>query len=242
MSVLEHLDELRSRLLKAGVGYVVAFVACWTFSDPVLQFLLKPIREHLFEGEEIVFINLTEPFMIHMKAAALLAVFVSAPWVLYQLWAFIAPGLYKKERRMVIPFLFFGTLFFAGGGAFGYYVAMPQAAEWLIGQGENYRASLTLRSTFGFESRVLLALGAVFEMPILIYFLTRLGLVTPGFLWRQFRIAVLIIAVLSAVLTPTGDMVTMSLFVVPMILLYLLGIGISWAFAPADRSDGDEGS
>ena len=232
MSVLEHLDELRSRLFRAMIAYVLVFVGCWAVSDAVLEFLLRPIRDHLFQGGQIVFINLTEPFMIHMKAAALLAVFVAAPFILYQVWAFVTPGLYHRERRAAVPFLLFGSLFFFGGGAFGYYAATPRAAEWLIGLGQSYQAAITLRSAFAFESRIILAMGAVFELPIMIFFLTRMGLVTPGMLMRQFRVAVLVIAVLAAVLTPTGDMVTMSIFVVPMILLYLLGVGVSWAFAP----------
>ncbi len=232
MSVLEHLDELRSRLFRAAIAYVVVFIGCWAVSATVLDFLLRPIRDHLFQGGEIVFINLTEPFMIHMKAAALLAVFISAPFILYQIWSFVAPGLYGRERRAALPFLFFGSLFFFGGGAFGYYAATPRAAEWLIGLGGSYKAAITLRSAFAFESRIILAMGAVFEMPIMIFFLTRIGLVTPGMLIRHFRVAVLVIAVLSAVLTPTGDMLTMSIFLVPMILLYLLGVGVSWAFAP----------
>ena len=229
MSLLEHLDELRSRLLRVLIAYVVVLAGCWAVSEPVLQFLLAPIREHLFEGDEIVFIHLTEPFAIYVKASALAAVFVSAPYVLYQVWAFVAPGLYRRERRMVVPFLVFGSLFFLGGGAFGYYVATPQAAAWLIGLGESYQAAITLRSAFAFESRIILAMGAVFELPILIFFLSRLGLVTPRFLMRHFRLAVLIIAVLAALLTPTGDVVTMSIFVAPMVLLYLLGVAVSWA-------------
>ena len=232
MPVLEHLDELRSRLFRAIVGYVLAFVGCWLVSEPVLQFLLRPIRKHLFEGDDIVFINLTEPFMIYMKASALLAVFVASPYILYQFWAFVAPGLYRRERRMAVPFLTFGSLFFLVGGAFGYYAATPRAAQWLIELGENYRAAITLRSAFAFESRIILAMGAVFELPILIFFLTRLGLVTPRVLLRHFRVAVLVIAVLAAVLTPTGDMVTMSIFVAPMVLLYLIGVAVSWLFAP----------
>ena len=232
MSVLEHLDELRSRLFRAMIAYVLVFVGCWAVSDVVLDFLLRPIRDHLFQGGEIVFINLTEPFMIHMKAAALLAIFVAAPFLLYQVWAFVVPGLYRRERRAAVPFLLFGSLFFFGGGAFGYYAATPRAAEWLIGLGQSYKAAITLRSAFAFESRIILAMGAVFELPILIFFLTRMGVVTPGMLMRQFRVAVLVIAVLAAVLTPTGDMVTMSIFVVPMVLLYLLGVGVSWVFAP----------
>jgi sec-independent protein translocase protein TatC len=231
MSVLEHLDELRARLLRAGIAYVVAFLGCWYFSEPVLAFLLRPIREHLFGGGAIVFIHLTEPFMIYMKAAALLAVFVSAPWMLWELWAFVAPGLYARERRLVVPFLVCGSLCFVGGGAFGYYVATPRAAQWLLELGRGFEAQITLRSAFSFESRIILAMGAVFELPMLIFFLTRLGLVTPAFLMRHFRVAVLVIAVLAAVLTPTGDMVTMAIFVMPMVLLYLLGVAVSWLFA-----------
>jgi len=232
MSVLEHLDELRSRLFRALLAYVVVFVGCWAVADPVLRFLLRPIKEHLFEGGDIVFIHLTEPFMIYMKSAALVAVFISAPYVLYELWCFVAPGLYRRERHMVVPFLVFGSLFFVAGGAFGYYVATPQAAKWLIGLGQSFKATITLRSAFSFESRIILAMGAVFELPILIFFLTRLGLVTPAFLMRHFRIAVLVIAILAAVLTPTGDMITMSIFVAPMVLLYLLGVLVSWIFKP----------
>jgi len=232
MSILDHLDELRSRLSRAVIAYVVALALCWTVSAPVLDFLLRPIRRHLLDGDEITFIHITEPFTIYVKASALIAVFVAAPFILYQLWCFIAPGLYRRERRMAIPFLLFGSLFFLGGGAFGYYAAVPQAASWLINLGESFRAGITLRSAFTFESRIILAMGAVFEMPILIFFLARMGLVTPQLLLRHFKLAVLLIAVLAAVLTPTGDMVTMSLFVAPMVLLYLLGVVLAYFARP----------
>ena len=155
MSILEHLDELRSRLIRAVVVFVVALVVCWTVSGPILEFLLRPIKEHLFDGDDIVFINLTEPFTIYLKASALAAVFLASPFVLYQIWAFVAPGLYRRERLMVFPFLLFGSLFFVGGGAFGYYVATPAAANWLIGLGSDFTAQITLRSAFAFESRII---------------------------------------------------------------------------------------
>jgi sec-independent protein translocase protein TatC len=234
MSVLDHLDELRSRLFRALIGYVVAFVACWAVSAELLEFLLRPIRDHMFEGDEIVFIHLTEPFMIYMKASAVAAIFVAAPGVLYQVWAFVAPGLYAREQRMVVPFMLFGSLFFLGGGAFGYYAAVPAAAAWLLGLGGEFAANITLRSAFDFESRLILAMGAVFELPILIFFLARIGVVTPAFLMRHFKTAVLTIAVLAAVITPTGDMVTMSIFVLPMVLLYLIGVGVAWLFGRGD--------
>lgn len=234
MSILDHLDELRSRLFRAAIAYVVALALCWTVSGPVLSFLLRPIRRHLMQGEDLTFIHITEPFTIYVKASALIAVFVAAPYILYQIWCFIAPGLYRRERRLAVPFLFFGTVFFVGGGAFGYYAAVPQAASWLINLGEEFRASITLRSAFTFESRIILAMGVVFEMPILIFFLARLGLVTPQLLLRHFKLAVLVIAVLAAVLTPTGDMVTMSMFVGPMVLLYLLGVVLAFFAKPKD--------
>jgi sec-independent protein translocase protein TatC len=235
MSLLEHLDELRSRLFKAVIGFGVVFAACWTFAGRLLEFLVAPIRQHMFEGGEIVFINMTEPFTIYMKASALAALFVSAPWLLYQAWSFVSPALHPKERRMVLPFIFFGTLSFVSGGWFGYVVATPTAARWLLNLGQRFHAQITLRSAFGFESWIILGMGLVFELPVVIFFLSRVGLVTPRFLMRHFRTAVLIIAILSAVLTPTGDIPTMAVFAVPMILLYLLGVAVSWIFGGKRR-------
>jgi len=236
MSLLQHLDELRSRLFKCALAFAVLFVVCWTFSARTLQFLLEPIQKNLFGGGEIIFINLTEPFMIYMKSSALAALFLGTPIFLYQMWQFVAPGLYKKERVMVVPLMFFGTLFFVGGGAFGYYVAVPVAAKWLIALGGDFTANLTLRSAFQFESKMLVGMGAVFEMPIVIFFLSRVGLVTPQFLWKHFRTAVLIMSIVAAIITPTGDMLTMSIFAGPMILLYLLGILVSWITARRDKN------
>lgn len=237
MSFLGHLDELRVRLLRCIIVYLIAFAACWYYAGPILKFLLRPIERHLNGNGDLVFLQVSEPFLVFMKAAAIAAVFLSSPWILYQLWAFIAPGLYRHERRMAVPFLVFGTVFFVAGGAFGYYVAVPQAAGWLINLGSGFRAALTLRSAFQFVSWILLGMGAVFEMPILIFFLARLGIVTPGFLFRHLRIAVLIMAVTAAVITPTGDMLTMCVFAGPMILLYLLGILVAWVFGSKRKKD-----
>jgi len=231
MGFLEHLDELRSRLLRCAIAFILAFAICWSVSGTILQLLLDPIRKHLFEGGEIVFINLTEPFAVYMKASALLGIFLASPYFLYQVWGFVAPGLYRKERRMVVPFLLFGTLFFVGGGVFGYLVATPAAARWLLALGEDFTAKLTLRSAFQFQSSIILGMGVVFELPVLISLLSSMGLVTPRFLMRHFRTAVLIIAVLAAIITPTGDITTMSIFAGPMVLLYLLGVAVSWFFS-----------
>ncbi|HKQ61113.1 MAG TPA: twin-arginine translocase subunit TatC [Candidatus Polarisedimenticolaceae bacterium] len=236
MSLLDHLDELRSRLFRSAVAFLVVFALCWWASSPILRFLLRPLREHLTGGGEIVFIYVTEAFMVYTKAAALAAVFAAAPYILYQFWAFVAPGLHRREQRMVLPAVVFASLFFILGGAFGYYVALPQAAHWLIDLGaEDFKPTITLRSAFQFEATVILGMGAVFELPIVIFFLARIGVVTPRFLMKHFRAAVVIIAVLAAVITPTGDMVTMSVFAGPMVALYLLGTLVAWLFERRSR-------
>ncbi len=238
MTLLEHLDELRSRLFKSAIVFTVLFAGCWSVSGRLVQFLLEPIREHLLQGGELVFISPAEPFLIYMKASGLAALFLATPFLLYQLWAFVAPGLYRHERRLMIPFLVLGTAFFAAGGAFAYLVAVPLAAAWLIRLGEGFTAQITIRYAFSFLSRLVLGMGAVFELPILIFFLSWIGVVTPGFLIHHFRTAVLIIAILAAVITPTGDMLTMSVFAGPMVLLYLLGVAVSWLVSKRSSSPG----
>jgi len=185
----------------------------------------------MFEGGEIIFISLTEPFMVYMKASAIAAIFVSAPFMLWQFWGFVAPGLYKSERRAGVLFIVLGTLFFVAGGAFGYYVALPMSARWLLSLGTQFKAQLTLQSAFDFENRMLLGAGLVFEMPIVILVLSRFGIVTPGFLIRHLRMAIMVIAIAAAVITPSGDALTMTVFALPMIALYLIGIGFAWIAA-----------
>ncbi len=236
MSFLEHLDELRSRLFRVAVVFVVLLGVSWLVSDRILGFLMKPIRENLLQGD-IIFISITEPFMVYMKASAIAAFFVSSPYVLWQFWGFVAPGLYASERRAGLIFIVLGTIFFVAGGAFGYYVAMPMTSRWLISLGSQFKAQLTLESAFDFENRMLLGAGAVFEMPIVILVLARFGIVTPQFLWRHFRIAIMVIGITAAVVTPSGDALTMTVFALPMVALYLIGIGFAWfAARPAKSS------
>ena len=232
MSFLEHLDELRSRLFRIALVYAVLLGGCWFLSDRILEFLMRPIREHLFAGGDIVFLSLTEPFLVYMKASAIGALFLAAPYILWQLWRFVAPGLYRNERRSASLFIVFGTLLFVAGGAFGYYVAMPVTARWLLALGAEFKAQLTLNAAFQFESRMIIGAGLVFEMPAIIVLLSRFGIVTPAFLMRHFRFAVLVIAILAAVITPSGDALTMGIFAGPMVALYLLGVGVAWLVAP----------
>ena len=150
---------------------------------------------------------------------------IASPFVLYQVWRFVAPGLYQKEKRHALPFVFFGSFFFLAGGAFAYYIAFPFAIEFLLGMGEAFEAVITVERYFRFLLYVILGLGLMFELPVIIFLLAQMGVVTPRFLLRHFRWAVLLIFVMAAFVTPTPDVVNLCLFALPTIGLYLLGVG-----------------
>ncbi|HYV17656.1 MAG TPA: twin-arginine translocase subunit TatC [Verrucomicrobiae bacterium] len=234
MGFLDHLDELRRRLLYSLAAIALAFALALTQARAILEYCLRPIRPFLGE-QKPVFLDLTEPFVLYMKVGFLASMFLSAPFVLYQLWAFIAPGLYARERRMAFPFVLFATVFFVLGGAFGYFIGFPSAARFLLSIAGDFQPNLRISSLFTFESRIILGMGLVFELPTVIYFLARLGLVTPRFLWRRFNYAILIIFIVAAVVTPTPDVVTQCLFAAPMIGLYLISILVAHVFGRPRR-------
>lgn len=236
MGLLEHLEELRQRLVRSLIAFAAAFLICWSFSDRIYDFLAQPIYRFLPPGSKLAFLGVTDPFMIYMKVAALAAVFLASPVVLFQLWGFVAPGLYRNERRLAAPFIFFGSLLFLAGGAFAYYVAFPFAVDFLLQMGTQFQPTITVTSYLSFLMTVILGLGLMFELPTLIFFLAKLGLVTPGFLMRHFRWAVLIIFIVAAFITPTPDIVNLCVFAVPTLLLYLIGVGVAAVFAnPAPK-------
>ena len=238
MPLLAHLEELRRRILVSIVSLFVAFVVCWAFARQIFLILERPIRPFLPDGEALTFINLSDPFMLYIKVAFLAAVFFASPILLWQVWLFLRPALYASERRLAGPFIIFTTLFFLAGGYFGYEVAFPMVVHFLLGVGEDFRQMVTVQAYFRMLSKILLGLGVVFELPVLIFFLARLGLVTAGQLLRWFRWAVLAIFVIAAVITPTPDVATQTVFAVPMILLYLLGIVVAWLFGKKRRTAG----
>jgi sec-independent protein translocase protein TatC len=230
MSFLEHLEELRVRLIRCLLSLVVGFVLCWSFREPIFHFLTQPLRE-AYPDTRFIYTAPTEAFMLYMKMALFAGIFVVAPYLLYQVWAFIAPGLYPQEKVYAIPFIAFGTLFFLGGAAFGHYVLFPMTFRFL---GEFASADMEFLPRVGeyysFYSWFLLGLGVVFQLPVVIFVLARIGLVTPAFLMRNFKYAVLGAFVLSAIITPGGDIMTQSLLAGPMIGLYLLGVFVAWLF------------
>jgi sec-independent protein translocase protein TatC len=234
MSFLEHLGELRVRIFRALLSIVFFFLIGWYYSRQIFAFFLAPILPFL-NGRKPVFLDITEPFILYMKVALLAGVFAASPVILYQLWGFIAPGLYPRERRFAGPFIVFSSVFFIGGGLFGYYVAFPYAARFLLSVAGDFEPALTIRSLFQFESKLILGMGLVFEMPVVIFLLAKVGIVTPAFLWHNFKYAVLVIFIVAAIITPTPDVVTQCVFALPMVGLYLLGLGASYLVTPRER-------
>jgi sec-independent protein translocase protein TatC len=230
MSFMEHLEELRSRILKALAGVGVAFVLSLYFANEMWQAVSDPaiaaLRQLGFQ-QKLVFITPTEAFMtIWMKLPLLAAIFLASPWILYQVWAFIAPGLYRRERRWAAPFVIVSAGLFITGGLFAYFLAFRFALTFLLGIGRNINVQpmVTVTEYFDLFVNVMLGIGLVFELPILIFFLILLRITTPRFLLRHSRYAILIIAIIAAVVTPTPDVFNMMVFCVPMWALFYVGI------------------
>jgi sec-independent protein translocase protein TatC len=224
MSLLEHLEELRSRLMWCIGALAVATGVCWWQSEAIFRFLARPVYRFLPKGQKLVILSVTDAFMLYIKVALLAALFAAAPVILFHVWRFIRPGLYSRERAYAFGFIVSGTLLFTAGGAFAYYVAFPFAVEFLLDVGHEFTPSITGPSYLSFLMTVILGLALMFELPLVIVFLARVGLVTPAFLMRNFRWAVLVIFALAAIITPTSDVFNLCLFAVPTLLLYLLGV------------------
>ena len=231
MSFLEHLEELRTRLLNSVYGIFAAFAACIYFTPSIWEAIRQPYVKAMaingIKDAELIILTPTEAFSIlWVKLPILCAIFLSSPWLLYQIWGFIAPGLYKKERRWAGPFIVGSALLFILGGAFAYYVAFPLGLGFLlgIGNGMGIKVSVTLSEYFDLFFNVTLGMGIVFELPILIFILALLRVVTPQFLVRNSRYAIMIIVIVAAIITPTPDVINLMLISVPMVLLYFTGV------------------
>ncbi len=231
MSFLDHLEELRKRLIVSLVAVAVAFLLCWNYAEVIFGKLQEPLTKFLPHGDKLAYTRLTAPFFLYMKVAFFAGLFVAAPVILSQVWLFIAPGLYKRERRYAAPFIIFASIFFIVGGYFGYEFLLPTTCNFFVQQGQQFKQMVTVDEYFSFASTIILACGLVFETPIVIFFLARLGIVTPAFLMQKFKYAVLISFVVAAVVTPTPDMVTQTALAVPMIVLYLIGVLVAYLFA-----------
>lgn len=232
MSFFEHLRELRKRIFYSLGFILLFFIISWNFVDKIYYWLSLPVLKFLPKGEKLAFTSLTEPFMMYVKLAFIAGIFLSIPFIFYQLWLFIAPALYPKEKHMVLPFVFFTTVFFILGGAFGYFYVFPWACRFFLEIGKDFHAIITIDEYFSLAFRVLLGIAVIFELPVLAYLLAKLRILTASFLLRNFKYAIVLIFIIAAVITPTPDAITQSLFAAPMIILYLLSILIAKIVGP----------
>jgi len=225
-SFFEHLQELRKRLVRALLGVAVGMAAIGYFSERLFRWVMLPVIRSLPQNQQqLHYTSYIEPFMVYLKVALYGGIFVSAPYVLWQLWLFVAPGLYKRERRVVVPFLAFGTLLFYTGAAFCYFLVMPAAFPALAAiAGDDMRPILTMTEQLSLVLAMLLGFGIVFEVPVIIAFLSMIGLVSADFLSKYRRHAIVANVTLAAIITPTGDPFNLALMAVPMILFYEIGI------------------
>jgi sec-independent protein translocase protein TatC len=232
MSFLEHLDELRSRLIACVYALVAGCVVSFVFVGRTQEWILRPLWQLMPDGNKLMFTAPTEGFMTMMKIGALGGLFVALPFIILQLWLFIAPGLYSNEKRFAVPFVLLGTFFFVTGAAFSHYIAFPYTWKFFLGfETEYLEFRPKLSDVFSLWVKMLLAFGVIFQMPTIVFFLARMGMVTAGFLIKHTKYAVLIIFILGAVLSPGTDVVSQALMAGPMLVLYAVSIGIAWLFA-----------
>lgn len=237
MSFLEHLEELRTRIFHALVAVACGMGVCWWYHQALFAFIQKPILDVLKPHgiDKLVVLTPTEAFNLYLKISALAGLFVTSPYVLYQVWLFISPGLYRREKKYVTPFMFSTVILFLAGGYFGYRMVFPAALKWLIDIGGQFTPMITVHEYTDLFLTVILGLGLVFEMPILIFFLALMGVISAGWMWRNIRYAILGIFIVAGALAPTPDISSMVIFASPMLALYVLSIGIAWFVHPTQR-------
>ena len=233
MSLMEHLEELRKRIVHSALYLAVGFFLSWFLRDRFVNFIQAPLN-HI--GKTLVFTHPMDPLNLQLQVSLVGGAILASPFILFQVWLFIAPGLYQKERRFVVPFMAATVGLFLGGAAFGYFWVLPGALKILIVQfGHNFTPMVTIEEYSGFFLSIILGLGISFEMPILIFFLAMFGIVSPKFLWKNMRYAVLAVFLVAAVICPSPDPWTMCIYAVPMLALYMIGIGVAWWVHPSRR-------
>jgi sec-independent protein translocase protein TatC len=233
MSFLDHLDELRKRLIACVWGLVVGCAIAFVFVQRIQNFIWLPLYEqlHAVNGAKFMFTTGFEPFMLTMKIGALAGLFIALPFVVYQLWLFIAPGLYSHEKKMAVPFVLFCTLFFLLGAAFSHYAAFPWTWKFFLGWETEYMEFRpSIGEVFGLYVKMMLGFGLIFQMPMIVFFLARMGVVTAGFMVRNAKYAVLVIFIVAAVVSPGTDVVSQCLMAGPMLGLYALSVLVAWVF------------
>jgi sec-independent protein translocase protein TatC len=240
MTFLEHLDELRKRITHAVGGLFVGFILSFAFINRIFEFVYLRLTADV-PGGKLIYTEPGEAFFLWIKIAALCGVLIASPYIMLQVWLFIAPGLYAKEKKFAIPFVLASSALFIAGAAFSHYVVFPAAWTFFANfSNEFIEFTPRIAPVFGMYVKLMLALGLTFQLPVLIFVLARLGIVTAGWLMKNFRYAVLLIVIAAAVVTPDGNPINQVLVAGPMVVLYLIGTGAAWLFGKSKNSDQDE--
>jgi sec-independent protein translocase protein TatC len=233
MSLMEHLDELRKRIVHSALYLAVGFIVAYVFHERLYGFVQAPLdRLHI----KLNYTHPMDPLNLYLQVSLIGGAILASPFILYQVWLFIAPGLYQKERRFVVPFMTATVGLFLVGASFGYFFVLPGALKILIVDlGSKFNPVVTIEEYTGFFLSIILGLGVSFEMPILIFFLALFGIVSPQFLWKNIRYAILAVFLVAAFICPSPDPWTMCIYAVPMLCLYLIGIAVAWWVHPDRR-------
>jgi sec-independent protein translocase protein TatC len=233
MSLLEHLDELRKRIIRAAIFLGLGFAVAWVFHDRLIDFIQAPLKQ---DGKSLNMIHPMDGMNLAIHVSLVGGLILASPFILFQVWLFIAPGLYQKEKRFVLPFMAATVGLFLTGAYFGYYWVLPSAVHILLDVfGGKFTSVISIEEYTGFFLSIILGLGIAFELPVLIFFLALFGIVSPRFLWRNIRYAILAVFLVAAIICPMPDPVSMCLYAMPLLGLYLIGIGVAWWVHPSRR-------
>ena len=236
LSVLEQLDQFRKRLIRAAIGVCIGALAAFYWINQIVDFVFKPIRSILPPGSKLIYTVPGEAFSVYVTIALISGVVISAPWIMFQVWQLIAPALYLKEKKFAFWFILMTTVGFVGGAAFNHYIAFKMLMVFFAQfNSQNLQFLPKLDDVLDMYTRMLLVMGIVFQMPTLVFFLSKMGLVTWRFLAKQFKFAILVIFIVAAVVTPSGDPYNQTILALPMIGLYIISIFIAWIFGPVTK-------
>ncbi len=235
-----HIADLRKRLTISTITVVVMFFACFSFYEPILEWMMAPVKHALPAGTSMIAVEIQETFFTAMKVAFFGGFIISLPVIFWQLWLFLAPGLYDHEKKLVVPFVFFATLMFLLGASFAYYIVVPVGFDFLIAFGNSVVSVLpSIGKYVGFFTKLLIGFGIAFELPVITFFLAKIGLVNDQMLKDFFRYAVVLIFIVAAVLTPP-DVISQALMAAPLLILYGVSIYIAKVFNPAQKEEEEE--
>jgi sec-independent protein translocase protein TatC len=233
MSLMEHLDELRKRIVRSMIFLGLGFAAAWGFHDRLIDFIQAPLTR---DGKSLNMIHPMDGMNLAIHVSLVGGLILASPFILFQVWLFIAPGLYQKERRFVVPFMAATVGLFLTGAYFGYFWVLPSAVHILLDVfGGKFTSVISIEEYTGFFLSIILGLGIAFELPVLIFFLALFGIVSPRFLWKNIRYAILAVFLVAAIICPMPDPVSMCIYAMPLLGLYLIGIGVAWWVHPSRR-------